>query len=185
MRVIGEGYYSNLFKGKGISTFEEAMLYVQQLPYGRNSERDRFELVLSEGKGSCSTKHALLAELALENKWKDIDLVCGIFLMSPETHPILASHFYKKKYTAIPEAHCYLRINEERIDLTSKSSTIKNIENKIVREQRIEPHQVVEWKVLTHKDYLQKYLQRNPQIELSFEDFWNEREACIALFDCM
>lgn len=185
MKQIGNGFYSDLFKGFGIKTFREALTYIQNLPYGRNSQRDSFELVLIEKKGSCSSKHALLAELAIENQWKDVELICGIFLMSPTTHPILTSHFQNKPYDAIPEAHCYLKINGERLDLTSKQSSIKNIETKIVREQRIEPHQVVEWKVLTHKDYIRKYLLRNPHITLSFDEFWDEREKCITLFDQM
>lgn len=185
MQLIGEGYYSSLFKEKGIQTFQEAMNYVQQLPYGRNSKRDQFELVLTEGKGSCSSKHALIAELALENAWPNVELICGIFLMSPETHPQLQTQFQGKSYTVIPEAHCYLLIDGQRIDITSKNSTISTIESKIVREQRIEPHQVVDWKVLTHKDYMKKYLMRNPQITLSFEEFWQEREDCIALFNQM
>jgi hypothetical protein len=37
-----------------------------ELRYGRNADRADFRLVLSEGRGICSTKHALLAAVAFE-----------------------------------------------------------------------------------------------------------------------
>jgi hypothetical protein len=89
--------------------------------------------------------------------------------------------FQNKNYEVIPEAHCYLRIDNQRIDFTSLKNRMEIIASKLVREQRIEPHQTNEWKELTHKDYLRKYIARNPTLGLSFDDFWSDRETCIAI----
>ena len=43
-----------------------AVTYIRRLPYGRNTDRSDILRVLREGKGTCSTKHALLACLAQE-----------------------------------------------------------------------------------------------------------------------
>jgi hypothetical protein len=48
-----------LFYGK--RDYHAAASYVQSLPYSRNSERSDYGLVLAERRGTCSTKHALLA----------------------------------------------------------------------------------------------------------------------------
>lgn len=171
---------TRLFLGHGINDFQSACAYVQALPYGRNSRRD-FTLVLTEGKGACSGKHALLAALAEENGATDIELIAGIFLMSGETHPVLSEFFEEKPYSVLPECHCYLRCNGKRFDYTSTGNGMARIAPKIVREQRIEPHQVIEWKPKIHQEYIRGWLRRNPQIDLTFEEVWAHRESCIAL----
>ncbi len=173
--------YSTAFRELGINTFSEACEYVQKLPYGRNANRTDFTLVLTEQKGTCSSKHALLAYLADENKVQEVELIVGIFLMSPETNPVLTDFFANKPYTAIPEAHCYLRYNGERFDYTAVGFDKEKIGAKIIREQRAEPNQVSEWKPAIHKHYMESWLKRNPQIELTVDELWAEREQCIAL----
>ncbi len=88
-----EQIYSKVIQSKGIYTFKEACEYIQNLPYGRISDRSKFELVIEEGKGTCSSKHGLLAGIAEENNHKEVELMVGIFQMSPETHPVLTSFF--------------------------------------------------------------------------------------------
>jgi hypothetical protein len=53
------------------------------LPYGRNSDRSDWRLVLGEGRGTCSAKHALLADLARENR-RHVALVLGIYEMDED-----------------------------------------------------------------------------------------------------
>lgn len=179
--LVADLPFTRLFLQHGIADFAAACAYVQTLPYGRNSDRSDFTLVLTEGKGSCSGKHALLAELAEEHGETEVELIAGIFLMSGETHPVLTDFFTDKPYTVIPECHCYLRYKGERFDFTDPGNGMARIAPTIVREQRIEPHQVVEWKPKIHADYLQRWLNRNPQVGMTFDEIWQEREACIAL----
>ena len=55
------------------------------------------------------------------------------------------------------------------------------IETKLLREHRIDPQQVGEWKVEMHKSFLEAYLMRHPEIGLEPDTFWKDRESCIAL----
>jgi len=180
-QLIADQPITRLFLERGITDFRKACAYVQSLPYGRNTTRGNFLQVLTEGKGACSGKHALLAQLAEEHGENEIELIAGIFLMSDETHPVLQSFFEDKPYAVIPECHCYLRFNGERYDYTAPGNGMERIAPKIVREQRIEPHQVVEWKPKIHAEYIKGWLKRNPQIDRTFEQLWEEREECIAL----
>lgn len=178
-QLESDGSFSMLLREKGIVDFSSACHYIASLPYGRNTNRTDFMLVVSEQKGTCSSKHAFLAELALENGVPEIELIAGIFLMSAETHPKLNGFFDSKPYNSLPECHCYLRYRGERFDFTTSQDAMQRIAPAIVREQRIDPNQVIDWKIVIHKDYLQRWLNRNPQIERSLEAVWADREEAI------
>lgn len=178
---------ATLFRERGVADFLSACRFVQELPYGRISDRTKLTLVLSENRGTCSSKHGLLAALAEESGDRgaaaegepDIELIAGMFLMSGDTHPALTDLFSGKPFKTIPECHCYLRYNGERYDYTTTKDAMKRIAPKIVREQRIEPHQVVEWKEMIHRNYVEGWLRRNPEFGTSLEEVWSFREACI------
>lgn len=178
---LDKGTISALFVELGMTDFKVACSFVKELPYGRNSNKTDLTIVLKERKGTCSTKHALLATLAEENEIAEIELIAGIFLMDVVTHPILTDFFKDKPYNSLPELHCYLRYKGERFDFTSKIDRMPLISPKIVREQRIEPHQVGDWKKVIHQDYLQKWLFRKPELEITLEELWEQREECIQL----
>lgn len=55
-----------------ITNFHEAVNYIFKLPYRRNLSKEELTLVFSEKCGVCSTKHAALAALALENDYWDL-----------------------------------------------------------------------------------------------------------------
>lgn len=65
-RIADRGEISREFLDRGLADMAVAVEYVRRLPYGRNTNRGDFRLVLREMKGTCSTKHALLACLAQE-----------------------------------------------------------------------------------------------------------------------
>jgi hypothetical protein len=45
-------------KNLGINNWNELTKYIQNLPYGRNANRKDLSLILTEQKGTCSSKHA-------------------------------------------------------------------------------------------------------------------------------
>ncbi len=62
------GDVSAQFLALGLGEYRAAARVVSQLQFGRNADRADFRLVLPEHRGTCSTKHALLAALALEQR---------------------------------------------------------------------------------------------------------------------
>jgi hypothetical protein len=55
--------------------FIELIEKVKHIPYGRNSNRYDFTLVISENKGTCSSKHAFLKDFANKNNIPNINYI--------------------------------------------------------------------------------------------------------------
>lgn len=162
----------------GIYTWDDLLLHVKNLPYGRNANREDFSLVLKENKGTCSSKHAFLKEVANKNKIPNIKLVIGIYKMN-EINTKIGSILSDNALDFIPEAHCYLKINNSRVDCTTSTSDFSRIEKDLLKEIDIEPFQVGQYKIDYHQDYTKKWL-LNSNITISFNQFWNIREQCIS-----
>ena len=174
------GEISLSFLRLGIADFQGAARYLQRLPYGRNSDRADFRSVLSEGRGTCSTKHALLALLAKE-QGIPVRLTIGIYEMTEENTPGVGKILEKFKLPGIPEAHCYLTYNGMRIDITRSGHTPTEPIDRFLYEETIEPEQIGAYKVELHKRFLRNWLAGGGAAgQRSLEEAWQIREECIA-----
>lgn len=167
-----------LARSMSINIWSDLIEYVKNLPYGRNKNRTDLSLVLTEGKGTCSSKHALLKRLADLNRIHQVRLILGMYKMNHVNTPGIQTTITKNGLEYIPEAHCYLKINNIRIDLTSARADIDRLLPDLLEETDITPEQVNAFKVAFHQDYLRKWIAGN-DIALSFEQVWAIREACI------
>lgn len=177
-KLTSHDQLTQLAKRNGIETWNALTEFIRNLPYGRNSNRNDLSLVLAEGKGTCSSKHALLKRLADLNNIPHIDLVVGIYKMTELNTPNIGKALTNNSIDFIPEAHCYLKINGIPTDFTSKQSDFKRIENDIIQEQYIEPHQVSEFKVDYHKTFIKRWL-KDTKSDFEFDQIWQIREQCI------
>jgi hypothetical protein len=177
--LIASEKLSTLLIKQGITTWQEAAKYIQDLPYGRNKNREDVSLVITERKGTCSSKHALLKTIADENKIANVKLLIGMYKMTQKNTPGIKDHILKSSLSYIPEAHCYLKINEERVDFTAPTSSIKQIEKDIISETEIAPSQVAQWKVDFHKQFIKDW-RISENIKMDFDTIWNLREKCIS-----
>jgi hypothetical protein len=178
-RLVGDGAVTRRFRDRGITDFAAAARYVQLLPYGRTSSRDDVALVLTEGRGTCSTKHALLAALAGE-LGLDVVLTLGIYEMSeantPGVGPVLARH----GLASIPEAHCYLVSDGRRIDVTRNVEGAEPI-TAFLHEEPIRIDQIGAYKVELHRRVLVDWTSRDPEAQgRTLNELWAIREECIA-----
>lgn len=169
---------TTLVKSKGIENWSELIDFTRNLPYGRNLNREDFSLVLTENRGTCSSKHAFLKKVAALNKFDNIQLILGIYRMNHLNTPKIGNTILQTGLEYLPEAHCYLKLNNQRIDITSSSSNIENLMDDILEEIEIEPEQVNVFKVDLHKQYLHKWIHEN-KIQMDFEKVWEIREQCI------
>ena len=170
---------SEFLKNLGIINFSEACLWVQNLPYKRNHDKQNPLCIVEDSGGTCSTKHAFLKILAEENNENQIQLILGIFSMNAENTPKIKKVLEKYHLKEMPEAHNYLKLNEEILDLTRKNSSAKDFENDLFEETEIAANQITDFKVQHHQKFLQKYLVEHPGIHYSLKDFWEIREECI------
>ena len=159
--------------------FEELIDKVKNIPYGRNANRYDFTLVLSENKGTCSSKHAFLKDFADKNEIKNVKLYIGIFKMNEVNTPKLGDLLSKNNINYIPEAHCYLKINQIAVDATTSDSFYDKIKHDIMEEIEIIPNQVSDFKVEYHKSFLKKWITETNQNN-TFEEIWEIREQCIS-----
>ena len=158
--------------------FENLIEKVKQIPYGRNSNRSDFSLILSENKGTCSSKHAYLKEYADKSNIPGVKLFIVIYKMN-ESNTKIGKILTENSLDYIPEAHCYLKINGNVVDVTSKESNFENIEKSILEEIEIQAYQVTDYKIDYHKSFLKKWIP-NQNLEKTFEEIWNIREQCIS-----
>ena len=178
MELISDKIGTQKLREKDITQWDAAISFIEQLPYGRNSNREAILLVLSEERGTCSSKHAFLKQLAIENDLEHVKLYIGVYKMNEQNTPKIGSALSENKLDYIPEAHCYLKINGMPKDVTTANSNFSKIENDLLEELEIEPHQVSEFKVEMHQKFIKKWIQKN-NVPFTFEEVWNIRERCI------
>lgn len=168
---------SQTFLGLKITNFRDAIVYIHDLPYGRNPERDNYYLVLTEHRGTCSTKHAIIKALADELNIQ-LDFVMGIFLMTALSTPAISHILEKYAIDAIPEAHCYLRFEKTAFDITFPEKISNPYELNILTEKLISPEQIGSDKVDFHRTFIQHWL-KHEKMTISLDTLWQCREECI------
>lgn len=168
------------FLAAGITDFRAAARYLYRLPYGRNTNRADFRLVLTEGRGTCSTKHALLAQLARE-QGAEVDLTLGIYEMTERNTPGVGTILETYSLPYLPEAHCYLRYQGKRVDITRAGVGPGQPIGPFLYEETITPEQIGEYKVELHQRFMREWAATTDVAgHRSWEELWHIREACIA-----
>ncbi len=171
---------SEAFLKRNINDFRDASLFVKHLSYRRNTDKNNLLTVFDDHCGTCSTKHALLKNLAEENGKTDLKLMLGIFKMNSENTPKTELILSKHHLDYIPEAHNYLKYKDDILDFTSKTWISQNFLPYLLEEIEITPTDITDFKVNYHRQFLQKWLTENPKIDYNLNQIWNIREECIA-----
>lgn len=170
---------TSLAKSKGINTFDQLMEFTHNLPYGRNANRRDFRLVLTEMKGTCSSKHGLIKEIANENNLTSVELVLILFHMNERNTPHIKPILNQFNLAYIPEAHCCLLSSGTYIDITFPNSNYNLLEKEIISTEVISPTQLLNYKVEKHKKKLKDWVIQE-EINYTFGEIWAIREKCIA-----
>src|SRR5215472_11347551 len=164
--VKRRGPVSAAFLGLGIDYFRRAGQYIRDLPYRRNAATSDMLAVLNEGKGTCSTKHALLKALASE-QGLPIRLMLGIYEMHARNTPGIGQILEEHHLPCIPEAHCYLVHQDRRIEVT------RNIDGQqsepivaFLIEEEITTEQLGEYKRRWHQAFMRQWLCRRPLLRV-------------------
>ena len=179
VRLKSNQYLTQLLIKKGVEHWEQTLDYVRDLPYGRNISKSDLGLVVNEGKGTCSTKHAFLKAIADENGIEHVDLVLCIYLMTERNTPGISPVLSEHQLDGIPEAHCFLRIEGNSVDVTTPHADLKRILPDKLEEELIQPHQIGEYKIRTHRRFIERWIESS-EIDHSVETLWQIREKCIA-----
>lgn len=168
----------NAFSQEGITDFEAACAWIKSLPYGRNENKEDVLALFHERCGTCSTKHALLSRLAAEMNLTSVQLCMGIYRMNGTNTPPVAPVLAAAGLEYVPEAHVFLRISGEVMDVTVPQGALDFLPD-LLEERIITPENVPDDKMRWHRAFMTKWIdaQGLPQ---SLEEVWAIREACIA-----
>ena len=173
------GEISNEFLERNILTFKSATDFITKLNYGRNADKNDLKTLFADNCGTCSTKHALLKQLADENGFEEIKLVIGIFKMNSKNTSEISQTLKRNKLEFMPEAHNYLKYKNAIFDFTKVGAKPSDFENDLIEEIEILPKQISSFKVEYHKKHLQDWLEKNEDIKFDLDELWKIREECI------
>ncbi|NVM44388.1 MAG: hypothetical protein HWN79_05680 [Candidatus Lokiarchaeota archaeon] len=161
LKPVGE--LSKKFLDLGIKTFKDACNYVHNVDYGYNTDYEDRMILFKEKKGSCTSKHAVIAELAQELK---IPLYKYVYVYKLTEEITTGVQHILEKYDIpyVPMVHCFLVYEDYQFDLTegNYNGKKKHIDNYIHAEE-VDPFisrkdeyllykKVLEEKILTSKD---------------------------------
>lgn len=115
---------SQRFIERGCRDFHDACRWLQTLPYGKNTRSADSVVLFEDGRGTCTTKHGMAAELAKELGLPVYKFI--VFYRLDESirsgaNDILAYH----NLEYIPATHCVLGESGKFIDLTWDNQTGK------------------------------------------------------------
>jgi len=159
------GPISEKFLSLGVDRFMDACRYVHILPYGFNKDRDDLMILFKENRGTCTTKHAVIATLANELNLP-IEKNIGIYAMTEQivtgTNEILAK--YSLPY--VPMVHCFLIYGKNRVDLSEGNNNGKNrpIEDFLFT-QKVEPNISAKDEYLIYRDALKDHILMQKEME--------------------
>ena len=174
------GVVTQRLRGQGVTTFAAACSLVERLPYGRVSDSPSPTSVLDQQRGTCSSKHALLAQLAHESRRFDIHLTLGYLELTESNSPGIAALLQRHSLPAIPEAHCYLRFGTQRLDFTGLNEGSVPLVDSVVSEERIAIDGLREEKRRRHEQYLRRWSaarRLDPSLVWSVREAWIEALA--------
>lgn len=124
-KIIEAGVISKTFIIQGISTFQDACRHVHHMPYGYNADRDDLFSLFQEGKGTCTTKHAVIATLA-EELGMSVAKHIGIYAMTETLVTGTQAVIDRHRLPYLPMVHCFLQADAIRVDLTTGNNNGKN-----------------------------------------------------------
>jgi hypothetical protein len=137
--IVSNGTISTKFLSLNISSFKEACLYVHNLRYGYNSDKDDELILFKEQKGSCTTKHGVIAKLAEELAIPLYKKV-GIYKLTEKIVTGTKTIIEKYGLPYVPMVHCFLAYKDYRFDLTEGNNNGKNRSiEEFIHEEQVKP----------------------------------------------
>jgi len=134
-----KGPISKKFIELGIKSFKEACMYVHNSKYGYNSNYDDKMIFFKEKMGSCTMKHATIAELAEELRIPMYKYI-GVYKFTEEITTGAGEILKKYNVPYAPMVHCFLVYKEFQFDLTEGNYNGKKTSiNEFIKTVRVTP----------------------------------------------
>jgi len=137
IKPVGE--LSKKFLDLGIKTFKDACNYVHDIDYGYNTNYEDKMIFFKEKKGTCTSKHAIIAGLAQELNIPLFKHVC-VYKLIEEITTGVSNILKQYKIPYVPLTHCFLVYENYRFDLTEGNRNGKKTPiNECIHSERFDP----------------------------------------------
>jgi len=137
--ITPSGKISKKFLELNITSFKKACYYVHNLDYGHNNNYDDKMILFKEKKGTCTSKHGIIAGLARELNIPLYRHIC-VYKFTEEITNGADEILKKYDIPYVPMVHCFLVYEQYRFDLTEGNNNGKKkpIDEYIISE-RVDP----------------------------------------------
>ena len=174
--IQAPGIVSSALRKREVTTFHEAIDYLASLPYGYSTEVYDLKL-LAESQCSFTARHAMLVQLAQEQRVSTIKLaLCAYDLADcygPWINPVLRRH----QLPSLPEIDACLKYEEQVFTLETPDHCPHQ---EIISAIDIAPVQIGNFKRRYHRNYIEHWLQiEGLDQRWTVEQVWNIREECL------
>jgi len=115
--LIPVGELSKKFLDLGIKTLKDACNYVHNVDYGYNTNYEDKMILFKEKRGSCTSKHAVIAGLAQELNIPLYKHVC-VYKFTEEITTGVNEILNNYNIPYVPMTHCFLVYDKFKFDLT-------------------------------------------------------------------
>ncbi len=159
-----QGPVSAEFLARDLKTLQAAARWLKAVPYGSNSDSAHSDLVFSEHRGNCTTKHSLLARLATE-LGVPIQKNDGFYRLDDRIVTGVNAILAPCGLDYIPQVHCFLQYETYWVDLTAgncngKNKTIEDYDYVVP----VPPDMSRTEKQQQYVTYLKKYFEQEPKL---------------------
>jgi hypothetical protein len=180
--ISGPGPMAAAFLARGVQSFHAACTYVQGLPYGYNSDRDDPMVLFEEEKGTCTTKHAVIAALASE-LGLPVAKHIGIYAMTEALVTGTQALLDTFSLPYVPMIHCFLACGSDRVDLTAGNRNGKNRTiDAFLHTEAVAPHISAKEEYLRYRRAMENLLATRDELRaVKLKTVLKAREMGIAL----
>ena len=162
----------------GFSRFDALAAHVRALPHGHAQRPGDPLAILREERGTNSSKHHLLATVAQTCGHPEVVLTLGIYAMSECNTPGVGAILEAASVSSIPQAHCYLTVDNQRLDFTGPPQASESPLRSLTAEFFLTPDKLAERMAPLQQQALAQWA---TQQGVSFEAAWALRQACFAV----
>lgn len=174
--LAGEGPLQQALRMLGYQVFSQLAQAVRALRYGRVNDSADPMAPLRERRGSCSSKHRLLAAVAAECGQRDIALTLGLYFMSEDNTPGVGPVLAAAGLAHIPEMHCYLTCRGRRYDYTGLAAGRVPVFDALLEERSVAPDELAAVKVPSHRAAMARWA---ASLGMDAGRAWAIRERCV------
>jgi len=113
------------FLARGATTFRAACRWVNELPYGANTTFGDALVLFDDERGTCFTKHGVIARLA-DELGLPIHKNVGFYRLNDDIVTGVKAILEPHGLTFVPQMHCFLEYGGVYVDLTEGNAHGKN-----------------------------------------------------------